>query len=264
MPSGALSAAHLLKIVGNLSIFTFCAVVLILWKRAHIDPRKPLGLVVDRKMAIEFCVGTLIGALAMLGTASIESALGLFQVKTFSLSGHHILKSASSYLITGFFEELIFRGLFLSGLVMLVRQRWLAVGLMAAIFGGLHGANPHATTLSVFSIALGGMVYAEAYLGSKRLWLGTGIHFAWNFVQGPVLGFAVSGGVMPWGGLFTGSVNGPNWVTGGSFGPEGGLICIGFRVVAAALILVWFHLSNYLNPRRFPRHRLIQADRPEG
>jgi membrane protease YdiL (CAAX protease family) len=241
-----LTVAHTLKFFGILSVFVFAAVAVIHWKRANIDPRKPLGLTLDRNTGIELSVGTLIGSSAMLGTVCVESVLGLVNITTSGLTGHHILPSAASYLISGLVEELLCRGLLLSGLMALVRPRWLAVALMAALFGILHAANLHATPLSVLSNALGGVVYGLAYLGSKRLWLGTGVHFAWNFVEGPVLGFAVSGGEMPYGGLFAQSVNGPGWLTGASYGPEGGLICISFRFVAAGLILLWLRYNNRL------------------
>ena len=253
MALSALSAAQVYKALAILSIIVFGAIALIHWRRAAVGLRKPLGLVLDRMTGIDFCVGTLIGTFAMVVIVAVELALGQLQMKVSAFGGHHIIQSASSYLISGFIEELLCRGFLLSGLIIVIRQRWIAVAVMAGIFGALHGANPHATALSIFSNALGGVTYAIAYLGSKRLWLGTGIHFAWNVIQGPVLGFAVSGGKMLWGGLFTESVRGPDWLTGGSFGPEGGLICIGFRFLVVGLILVWLSYSNRLvfSPRRF-------------
>jgi len=239
MPQNTSTVAQVLRVLGILAVFVFAAAAGFRWKRENIDPRKPLGLTLDAMAGVEFLVGALIGTLAMVGTLSVEFLSGWVQVKAAGLTGHHIMRSASSYLFSVFIEELLCRGLLLSGLAMFVRRRWIAVALMAGIVGVLHGANPHATALSTFSNALGGVIYALAYLDSRRLWLGTGIHFAWNFIQGPVLGFAVSGGVMPWGGLFAESVKGPDWLTGGPFGPEGGLVCVGFRIVVAGLILVW-------------------------
>jgi hypothetical protein len=87
-----------------------------------------------------------------------------------------------------------------------------------------------------------------AFLGSKRLWLGFGIHFSWNFVQGVVLGFPVSGGVMP-GSVFSQSVSGPDWLTGGAYGPEGGLIAIGFRFVVAGLVVGWLLYGKHVTAR---------------
>jgi membrane protease YdiL (CAAX protease family) len=209
------------------------------WKRTNTNPKKYFGLAIDRAGVIDFSVGTLIGTLAMLGTFYVQLNLGYLHVHGFSIAAYQTLAAILIYLASAFLEELISRGMVLTGLILVVGRRWLAVVLMAAIFGMLHGSNPHATALSIFSNALGGVVYAVAYLGSKRLWLGTGTHFAWNVVQGPILGLPVSGGLIPWGGLLSVSVAGPTWLTGGEYGPEGGLISVGFRFFELILLFLW-------------------------
>jgi CAAX protease family protein len=240
----AFAAMQLFKILSYVGMVILSAVALVHWRRTHINPRTPLGLMLDWKTVTDFAVGVLIGSLAIFGVFSAELLLGFLQTTAAVSSDTHTSWFGLSYLISVFIEELISNGLMLSGLVLVIRRRWIAVAVMAIIFGFLHGTNPNATPLSVFSNALGGAVYAVAYLGSKRLWLGTGIHFAWNFVQGPVLGFPVSGGVMP--GMFSQSVSGPNWLTGGAYGPEGGLIAIGFRFVIAGLVVGWLMYSKHL------------------
>jgi hypothetical protein len=85
------------------------------------------------------------------------------------------------------------------------------------------------------SNSLGGVMYGMAFLLTGRLWLPWGLHFAWNFVQGPLLGFPVSG--LDSGGLQTIVDHGPAWLTGGSYGPEGGLVCIAFRFLLMAMVL---------------------------
>jgi membrane protease YdiL (CAAX protease family) len=239
----AFAAVRLLRILSYVGMVILSAVALVHWTRAHINPRRPLGLILDWKTITDFGVGTLIGTLAIVGVFFAERLLGLLQTKAVVSSNTHTMWFGLSYLVSVFIEELISNGLMLSGLVLVIRRRWVAVALMAAIFGFLHGMNPNATPLSVFSNALGGAVYAVAYLGSNRLWLGTGIHFAWNFVQGPVLGFPVSGGIMP-GSVFSQSVSGPDWLTGGAYGPEGGVIAIGFRFVVAGLVVGWLLYSR--------------------
>jgi uncharacterized protein len=254
----AFPTMHLFKTLSYVGMFIFAAVALAHWRRAGINPQKPLGLMLDRKTVIEFGVGTLVGTLAILGVFYVESLAGFLQTSVVVPSSSHTLRFASSYLVSVFVEEVIARGLLLSGLMLVIRPRWLAVAVMAAIFGFLHGTNPHATPLSVISNSLGGAAYAVAYLGSNRLWLGTGMHFAWNFVQGPVLGFPVSGGRMP-GSLLYQSVNGPDWLTGGAYGPEGGLIAIGFRFVAAGLVVGWL----LFNQRMFQARTGQQPSSPQ-
>lgn len=239
MASMSSALPQALKVFGLICVIAFGAIALHRWRRSHSDVWEALGLTLDRNAALELCVGALIGTVAMLGVLYVESLAGLLHVKSVEFAGHHLVISASSYLLSAFMEELLTRGLLLSGLILVLRTRSVAVLVMAGIFGLLHAANPHATLLSVFSNAMGGVVYAIAFLGSKRLWLGTGVHFAWNYVQGPILGFPVSGGSAPWGGLLSQSITGPTWLTGGAYGPEGGLIAIAFRVVALSLTILW-------------------------
>lgn len=244
----AFSTMRPFSIVGLVAMATFGVVALVRWRRAGINPRMPLGLILDRKTVTDFGVGILIGTLAILWVFSVEEILGLLQTTAAVSSNTPLMHFGLSYLVSAFLEELLSSGLMLSGLVFLVRQRGMAIALMAAIFGFLHATNAHATPLSVVSNALGGAVYGVSFLGSNRLWLGFGIHFAWNFVQGPVLGFPVSGGAMP-GSMFSQLVSGPNWLTGGLYGPEGGLIAIGSRFLAASLVVSWLIYSKRLTDR---------------
>ena len=135
-------------------------------------------------------------------------------------------------------EELINRGLLLSGLTIVLGGRAKAAIVLAALlFGLFHLANPGASALSVCGNALGGLIYGMAFVLSGRLWLPVGLHFAWNYVQGPLLGFRVSG--LGAGGLQQIHDRGPVWLTGGSYGPEAGLVGILFRFLVLALLFAW-------------------------
>ncbi len=96
------------------------------------------------------------------------------------------------------------------------------------------GASP----LSVLSNSLGGVAYGLAFVLTGRIWLGLGLHFAWNFVQGPVLGFIVSGHVLG-GGFLRITDNGPDWLTGGAYGPEGGVVGLAMRFIVIAAVAAW-------------------------
>jgi uncharacterized protein len=74
---------------------------------------------------------------------------------------------------------------------------------------------------------------------TRSLWLAVGIHWGWNFVQGPVFGAAVSGGESE--GLFKPVISGPEWATGGAFGPEGGLLALVLCTAAGVVMLVMAH-----------------------
>ena len=94
---------------------------------------------------------------------------------------------------------------------------------------------------------------------SGSLWLAIGLHFAWNFVQGPLLGFPVSG--IAAGGLQQVHDAGPAWLSGGAYGPEAGLVGIAFRFVIIAMVVLWLtsawrHGTGHASPvSRFYRPR---------
>jgi membrane protease YdiL (CAAX protease family) len=83
-------------------------------------------------------------------------------------------------------------------------------------------------------------MYGLAFVLTGRIWLGAALHFAWNFVQGPVLGFILSGHPVPGAPLHIDDL-GPVWLTGGNYGPEGGIVGIGFRFVIIGTVLVVTH-----------------------
>ncbi len=128
-------------------------------------------------------------------------------------------------IVSGTFEEVLFRGIVLRHLESLIGT-WGALAFTSGLFGLLHITNPDATWFSSLAIALeAGILLGAAYLLTRRLWLAIGIHAAWNFTQGWVFSVPVSGGDAPLGLLITRRI-GPDWLTGGDFGLEASVIAM--------------------------------------
>lgn len=202
------------------------------------------GLRWDGSAWQDLLAGLAITALAMLGIFAVEYLLGTIQVAgkadadVAALPLLAVLKFAAIVK-----EELIMRSLLLTGLLMLLRQRAAAALILSALaFGLIHLNNPGATVLSIFGNAMGGLIYGLAFIASRRIWLPLGLHFSWNFVQGPLLGFPVSG--MHAAGLQQINDLGPAWITGGAYGPEGGLVGIVFRFAILGMLLLWIKFSR--------------------
>jgi membrane protease YdiL (CAAX protease family) len=133
-------------------------------------------------------------------------------------------------------EELIFRGYVQTNLREGAGPA-IALLLSSILFGLFHSLNPNITWLGWLNIALAGAAMGYGYAATGNLWLPIAYHFAWNFVQGPVLGLPVSG--VRYGGLLTAIDRGsPSWITGGAFGPEGGMI--GTLVLLSAFPVLWW------------------------
>ena len=130
-------------------------------------------------------------------------------------------------------EEVLTRGYILRQF-MKVYGNFTALVLSSAIFMAMHMFNANLTTLAYINLFLAGILLGTAYIATKSLWLPIGLHFSWNFMQGPVFGFSVSGEA-------TGSVVNQHFIpgydlfSGGAFGFEGSVQSI---IIVLLLIFV--------------------------
>jgi membrane protease YdiL (CAAX protease family) len=193
----------------------------------------------DRRVPLEVAVGIVVGGTVMAVIFGMEWAFGVIQVTQSTSPGELVGRWVVFLAVAAVLEEVLSRSFLLGGLILLLGDsKWIAVLISAAFFGMAHITNPEATVISVAGNTLGGVVYAVAYVGSGRIWLACGLHFAWNFFQGPVLGFPVSGISIP--SLVQQGPSGPDWITGGDYGPEGGVIGLSSRLAVIALLFMWF------------------------
>ncbi len=142
-----------------------------------------------------------------------------------------------SLLPAAFNEELAFRGYFLQNLEEAFGTRW-AVAFSSLVFSLFHLFNPHFSLLSFINIALAGVLFAVAYLVTRNLWLPTALHFSWNYFQGPIFGFPVSGIKFPSILALDLSSSHP-FLSGAAFGPEGGLTGNIASLLGIAILLLW-------------------------
>lgn len=134
-------------------------------------------------------------------------------------------------------EELIFRGILFRMIDERFGLRW-ALAVSALLFGFAHFFQPNATVWSSVAIAIeAGVLLGVAFKYSGSLWLPIGIHWAWNFTQGNVFGFSVSGSAKT-ASVFDPTVCGPELITGGAFGPEASVITVVLCSLLALIMLV--------------------------
>lgn len=124
----------------------------------------------------------------------------------------------------GIVEEILLRGVVLRMLEELFGS-WAAILLSGLLFGFLHAGNPNADWWSSTAIAIeAGLLFGVLFCLTRSLWVVIGLHAAWNIAQGPIYGVAVSGIVQH--GVINAHIDGPWWLTGGSFGLEAALTSV--------------------------------------
>jgi membrane protease YdiL (CAAX protease family) len=135
------------------------------------------------------------------------------------------------------FEELLFRGvIFLS--VETWFGSWAALFVSSLVFGLTHLLNPQATLEGALFIAVeAGILLAAAFMLTRRLWLSMSFHASWNFTQSAIFSGAVSGNDAQEG-LIRGTVTGPDWLTGGSFGVESSVLALVLCSATGLVMLV--------------------------
>jgi hypothetical protein len=116
---------------------------------------------------------------------------------------------------------------------------WVAIVLTSIFFAAAHFNNPNSTALGLMNTALAGVWFVQAYLKTRNLWLPLGLHWSWNWALASVFGLPVSGmtHLAPYP-LLRGTDLGPTWLTGGSYGIEGGIACT--VAIILAMIFTWW------------------------
>jgi hypothetical protein len=109
------------------------------------------------------------------------------------------------------------------------------------VFAMVHVLNPNVQPLAMVSLFVAGLLLACAYLVSRSLWLPIGLHIGWNLAEMHLLGFAGSGAPEP--ALVRSVVTGPEVMTGGAFGPEGGLVGLAATVLGIIILVVGYQIA---------------------
>ena len=198
--------------------------------------------------------GLLLGAVIMLVIFLVEWGLGWIEVMPVWNSADMMQRLWPSlgsglllFLSVGFYEEAISRGYLLKNFAEGFTTRWwkpqiavlLAALLTSVAFGFAHASNPNATIMSSVLISVAGLMLAAGYVLTGELAIPIGIHITWNFFQGYIFGFPVSG-LDVGASVFSIRQGGPELWTGGRFGPEAGLI--GLTAMLALTASIWAYV----------------------
>ena len=213
--------------------------------RRWLDKRsfESLGLKLDRHTLLDILAGIGITFIQMgfiyvlmlaLGWLTFEGFAWEFDPLNVVISG--VVNFFIVFITVGWNEELLSRGYHLQTIASGLNLFW-GVIISSAVFGLLHLGNPNATWVSAAGIFFAGVYLAYGYIRTRQLWLSIGLHIGWNFFEGVVFGFPLSG--LDIYALTRIKVHGPEIWTGGAFGPEAGLIVLPSLILGAILIYLY-------------------------
>lgn len=231
-----------------------------------IERRWPAEFSLSR-FAPQFSAGVLLGAGLFTLVVGLMWVAGAFTVTGTTLDAAWLGPLLVGGLGAGVFEEIVFRGVIYriteEGL-----GTWPALAISALIFGGVHLVNEGATLWSALAIAIeAGILLGLLYNVTRSLWPCIGLHAAWNFTQGAVWGVPVSGHVEKEPSFVQSVRNGPDWLTGGTWGAEASVLAVIVCGAASAVLLVLALRRNTIVKRAAAARPIMEAAperAPEG
>lgn len=216
--------------------------IVLYWNIFDKRPVRDMGLINIKKGYKDLIHGLLFGALSLLIVFAILLLSGNIALArplsepNFNIS---LITGLILFIFVGINEEMFVRGYCISVLKESSKTSFVII-ISSIIFSLLHSFNPGMNVLSYINLFLFGILTAYMTIKSKNLWLAIGYHITWNYFEGNICGFLVSG--LDTGSLYSLEPVNPNILNGGSFGPEGGL------VVTLILLLSYLYIWKVYKP----------------
>lgn len=144
------------------------------------------------------------------------------------------LQAVLLFIFVSINEEVFVRGYILRNM-MGSMNKYIALVVSSLLFMALHLMNPNLSLVGVINLVLAGILLGIGYIFTKNLWFPLALHFSWNFFQGPIFGFEVSG--TNTNSLISHTIQGSELLTGGKFGLEGSLVAT--ALCSIAILVFW-------------------------
>ncbi|MDM8160735.1 type II CAAX endopeptidase family protein [Labilibaculum sp. K2S] len=243
----AISNDNILEVFQNISeipplgflimqaLSTFGTLLIIWIFTRFIDRKKMIDLGFSFQKRTKDILYGLLAGFIMMGAGSLIlyfSGNLTFDSITFNLLG--LAQSVVLFILVSINEEIFVRGYLLRNF-MGSMNRYAALILSSLIFMALHLMNPNVSIVGLTNIFLAGLLLGIGYIFTKNLWFPLALHFSWNFFQGPIFGYEVSGTNST--SLISHSIHGNEMLTGGQFGLEGSILAT--ILCSLGIVLFW-------------------------
>ncbi len=214
---------------------------------------RSFGFHFSRRWWADFAFGLFLGAILMVSIYGVELSAGWITVTGTLRSlrpGTSFWYGVATYLVVfvcvGFSEEMLSRGYELRNLAEGLNFKplnprlalLLAYLISSSMFGLFHLGNPNSNFISTLNLIVAGLFLGLGYALTGELAIPIGLHITWNFFQGNVFGFPVSGSGTT-ATFIAIQQGGPQAWTGGAFGPEAGLISLAAIALGSLLTVLW-------------------------
>lgn len=236
-----------------ITLFSFAFISLLVFFRVKVIEKRSFSSIGFNKnnWLKKYSLGFLIGLAMMSIIVLILFPFGYITVEKNPIQPVGVSAIASvlvilfGWIIQGATEEIVTRGWLLN---ILSTKYNIGVGLLisSTLFGLMHLTNPNVNYIAVINIILVGLFYGLYVIKTNDLWAVCGMHSAWNFAQGNIFGFKVSGFDVSVGSLIDLNLVGSDFVTGGIFGPEAGITAT-FILLASIGILLFIDKKGYFS-----------------
>ena len=219
--------------------------------------RRDYGLAWTGAFGGGFWLGAIVGFVAITLLLAELKLAGVYAFGSVSLDAATAWKFAAgwgiAFLFVGLQEEATSRGYLLFTLTTGIGF-WPAAIATSLMFGALHLENRGESIVGALSAGGIGFFFCILIRKTGTLWPAIGFHAAWDWGESYFYGVPDSGLVTP-GHLFTATISGPTWITGGSVGPEGSAFCLGMIVVLCVATTLFFPDAKFPNPEAIPDPR---------
>jgi membrane protease YdiL (CAAX protease family) len=230
------------------AVMTFF-VALATWIVSRIEKR-PLddyGIPLRQAFGKRFWEGMVWGFAMLSAILLVLRVSGHFQIDSVALTGSAVYRWAlawgATFLCVSLSEEFAFRGYWLFTMSRRIRF-WPAALFLSAVFGVAHLGNKGENVLGILQVVATGLLFCLTIRRTGNLWFAIGFHAAWDWAETFFYGTPDSG-LLGVNHFLNTSVQGPNWLTGGSAGPEGSIIAIVILLLCALLIHLRFPKALY-------------------